>query len=118
MRRLALASLAIAAILYVPVPLVAHERGVTNALVPVSEIPPEVQVPSGTGVAEAPAAGTPAPAPAPEEAPELVPTDEMEPAPASRAGAIEAPDPEPTAVPALQPNAELAQDVPTTPDTP
>ena len=132
MRRLALAAAALAAILYVPVPLGAHPSGGTSALVPVSEIPPEVRVPAGTGAAEAPVAAAPAPepaapepaAPAPEvpaEAPELVPPAEMETAPEPAAGAVQAPEPEaepePTAAPALQPKAQLAQ-VGTVPDSP
>ena len=116
MRRLALLAAAIAVVLYVPVPLVAQPGGGTKALVPVSEIPPKVEVPVGTGVAEAPTAG------APEQAPNLVPTQEIEQEAASRAGAVTAPAPEsttaePQAVPALQPNAELAQEV-TVPEPP
>lgn len=112
MRRLALVAAAIAAVLYVPVPIGAHESGGTNALVPVSDIPQQVKVPAGTGVAEAP------PAAAPEQAPELVPPqeiDQIDQEAATRAGAVAAPEPEPStaapeAVPALQPKAELAQE--------
>ena len=125
MRRLALVAAALAAALYVPVPLVAQPTGGTNALVPVSEIPPQVSVPAGTGAAEAPAAAAPAPAPAaptaPAEAPELVPPAEMEADAEPAGGAVQAPEPEaepdPTAAPALQPKAQLAQ-VGTVPDSP
>lgn len=126
MRRLILSALAIAVVLYVPVPLGAHPSGGTKALVPVEEIEETVTVPAGTGAAEAPPAGAPAPPPAPvpvaepETPPKLVPPAQVESQPQPGPGAATAPPPapEPVAAPALQPKAELAQDEPseTTPE--
>lgn len=113
MRKLALAPLAAAAALYAPFPLNAQEGGGATALVPVSEVPTG----SVDGAAEAPAAeAEPAPAPAapapaaPEEAPQLVPPEEMAPAPEPEPAA--APGPEPKAAAALVEVSQLPDDGP------
>lgn len=119
MRKLLLVAVAAAAIFQAPLPLIAQDGGGSPALVPVSDIPAGAEPVPGTGAVEAPAAPPPAPpAPAPEDAPALVPTEDVAapqpPPPADMPAAV----PDPDAAPQLRPRAELAQDQPTGPDLP
>jgi hypothetical protein len=98
MRRVAPATLVVAAALYAPIPLTAQEGGGTRALVPVAEVPTGPSVPPGDGAAEAPPAAAPAPPPVPEPAPEqppqLLSPDQV---------ADASPPPEPAPPPQLEP---------------